>query len=61
MNLTYLFLREVREKEQRMINRKLIPLKVTLFGFAGAAFAVLPYLTIHMKDIGIRLRDLTSL
>ena len=37
-----------------MLNKKLLPLKVTLFGYAGAAFSVLPYLTIHMKDIGIR-------
>ena len=37
-----------------MFNKKLLPLKVTLFGYAGAAFSVLPYLTIHMKDIGIR-------
>ena len=37
-----------------MLNKKLLPLKVTLFGYAGAAYSVLPYLTIHMKDIGIR-------
>ena len=35
------------------VNKKLLPLKVTLFMFAGAAYAMLPYLTIHMKDIGI--------
>ena len=37
-----------------MLNKKLLPLKVTLFGYAGAAFSVIPYLTIQMKDIGIR-------
>ena len=35
------------------VNKKLFPLKITLFMFCGAAYAVLPYLTIHMKDIGI--------
>ena len=35
------------------INRNLLPLKVTLFMFSGAGYAVIPYLTIHMKDIGI--------
>ena len=35
------------------VNKKLLPLKITLFMFCGAAYAVLPYLTIHMKDIGI--------
>ena len=31
----------------------LLPLKCTLFFFNGASFAIMPYLTIHMKDIGI--------
>ena len=31
----------------------LLPLKLTLFFYSAAAFAILPYLTIHMKDIGI--------
>ena len=35
------------------VNKKLLPLKITLFMFSGAAYAVIPYLTIHMKDIGI--------
>ena len=35
------------------VNKKLLPLKITLFMFCGAAYAILPYLTIHMKDIGI--------
>eukprot|EP00092_Neocalanus_flemingeri_P017574 GFUD01019015.1.p1 GENE.GFUD01019015.1~~GFUD01019015.1.p1 ORF type:complete len:653 (+),score=151.82 GFUD01019015.1:394-2352(+) len=34
-------------------NMNLLPLKFTLFFFNGASFAILPYLTIHMKDIGI--------
>jgi len=34
-------------------NMNLVPLKFTLFFFNGASFAVMPYLTIHMKDIGI--------
>jgi len=34
-------------------NMNLLPLKFTLFFFNGASFAVMPYLTIHMKDIGI--------
>merc|ERR1719516_213394 len=35
------------------LNMKLLPLKFTLFFFNGASFAIMPYLTIHMKDIGI--------
>ena len=35
------------------VNKQLLPLKIVLFMFSGAAFAILPYLTIHMKDIGI--------
>jgi len=35
------------------LNRNLLPLKFTLFFFNGASFAIMPYLTIHMKDIGI--------
>merc|ERR1719384_814979 len=34
-------------------NMNLLPLKCTLFFFNGASFAIMPYLTIHMKDIGI--------
>ena len=40
-------------KSMFSVNRKLFPLKVTLFMFSGAAYAILPYLTIHMKDLGI--------
>ncbi len=36
------------------INRDLLPLKFTLFFFMSSAVALLPYLTIHMKDIGIK-------
>ena len=35
------------------INKNLLPLKLTLFFFSASAFSILPYLTIHMKDIGI--------
>ena len=35
------------------LNMNLLPLKITLFFFNGASFAIMPYLTIHMKDIGI--------
>ena len=35
------------------LNMNLLPLKLTLFFFNGASFAIMPYLTIHMKDIGI--------
>ena len=35
------------------LNMNLLPLKFTLFFFNGASFAIMPYLTIHMKDIGI--------
>ena len=31
------------------VNKNLLPLKVTLFMFSGAGYAVIPYLTIHMK------------
>ena len=30
-------------------NRKLVPLKMTIFFFGCSAFSILPYLTIHMK------------
>lgn len=35
------------------INKDLVPLKCVLFFFTASAYAILPYLTIHMKDIGI--------
>ena len=34
-------------------NMTLLPLKLTIFFYCCSAFALLPYLTIHMKDIGI--------
>ena len=40
------------------VNRKLLPLKLSLFMFSGAAYAVIPYLTIHAKDLGISDMDL---
>ena len=33
-------------------NRKLLPLKLTIFFYGCSAFSILPYLTIHMK-VGI--------
>ena len=51
---------EVEEEQQEScwkktftINKTLLPLKMTLFFFSASAFSILPYLTIHMKDIGI--------
>jgi len=35
------------------VNRAMLPLKVVIFLFSASAFSILPYLTIHMKDIGI--------
>ena len=40
-------------KEFFKVNPKLIPLKLLIFFWSSAAFSILPYLTIHMKDIGI--------
>ena len=40
------------------VNKKLLPLKLSLFMFSGAAYAVIPYLTIHAKDLGISDMDL---
>ena len=40
-------------KEIFTINTKLVPLKLLIFFWSSAAFSILPYLTIHMKDIGI--------
>ena len=40
------------------VNKKLLPLKISLFMFSGAAYAVIPYLTIHAKDLGISDMDL---
>jgi len=35
------------------INKRLLPLKLTIFFYSGSMYSILPYLTIHMKDIGI--------
>ena len=35
------------------LNRNLLPLKLTLFFFNGASFAIMPYLTIHVSLIMI--------
>merc|ERR1711997_1110057 len=45
-------------REQFIINKKLFPLKLTLFFFSASAFSILPYLTIHMKDIGIKVEHI---
>jgi len=41
------------KKSACSVNKTLFPLKMTLFFFSASAYAILPYLTIHMKDIGI--------
>ena len=43
----------LKMKEFFKVNPKLIPLKLLIFFWSSAAFSILPYLTIHMKDIGI--------
>ena len=40
------------------INKRLLPLKISLFFYSGALFSILPYLTVHMKDIGITIGDI---
>ena len=40
-------------KEMFTVNWKLFPLKLIIFFWYSAVFALLPYLTIHMKDIGM--------
>ena len=40
-------------KKYFSINKTLLPLKVTLFFFAASYMSILPYLTLHMVDIGI--------
>ena len=45
-------------KQHFVINKKLLPLKFTLFFFSASAFSILPYLTIHMKDIGIKVEHI---
>ena len=35
------------------IDWKFVPLKLQIFLWGSAAFSILPYLTIHMKDIGL--------
>ena len=48
-------------KSQSTVNKRLIPLKLTLFFFSASAFSILPYLTIHMKDIGIKVEHIGKL
>ena len=40
-------------KKMSTINWKFVPLKLLIFFWSSAAFSILPYLTIHMTDIGI--------
>lgn len=40
------------------LNKTLLPLKLTLFFFSASAFSILPYLTIHMEDIGIKVEHI---
>ena len=35
------------------INKDFLPIKLTIFLWSSSAFSILPYLTIHMTDIGI--------
>ncbi|XP_076359183.1 major facilitator superfamily domain-containing protein 6-like isoform X2 [Tachypleus tridentatus] len=42
---------------RKQAKRALIPLKIILFCWYGAAACLLPYLTIHMKQIGISLSE----
>ena len=46
-------MKKIEFKSLFRINRALLPIKATIFLFSSSAFAILPYLTIHMIDIGI--------
>lgn len=39
-------------------NMTMLPLKLVIFFFSSSAFSILPYLTIHMKDIGISVENI---
>ncbi|XP_066158049.1 major facilitator superfamily domain-containing protein 6 [Euwallacea fornicatus] len=41
------------------INKNLIMLKITLFFLYGATSSLVPYLTIHMQNIGLRMEDIS--
>ncbi len=45
-------------KSHFVLNKRLLPLKLTLFFFSASAFSILPYLTIHMSDIGIKVEHI---
>ena len=53
--------KESRWKSTFTINKTLLPLKFTLFFFSASAFSILPYLTIHMKDIGIKIEHISMM
>ncbi|XP_076261099.1 major facilitator superfamily domain-containing protein 6-like [Rhynchophorus ferrugineus] len=41
------------------INKNLIMLKVTLFFLYGATSSLVPYLTVHMQNIGLKMEDIS--
>ncbi|KAL1493310.1 hypothetical protein ABEB36_011388 [Hypothenemus hampei] len=41
------------------INKNLIMLKITLFFLYGATSSLVPYLTIHMQNIGLKMEDIS--
>ena len=47
-----------RWREHLRINKELLPLKFTLFFFSASLFSIIPYLTIHMRDIGIKVEHI---
>ena len=40
------------------VDWKFVPLKLQIFFWGAASFSILPYLTIHMKDIGLSINDI---
>ncbi|GAU92429.1 hypothetical protein RvY_04511 [Ramazzottius varieornatus] len=50
------FRQKLRELFQ--INYKLLPLKIILFAYNGAATALYPFMTIHMKSLGLTLTEI---
>ena len=47
-----------RVKQAVTPNKSLFPLKLAIFFYCASAFCILPYLTIHMKDIGISIEHI---
>ena len=50
----------ILRKLKRLVtpNRSLIPLKFTMFFYGCSAFCMLPYLTLHMKAVGISVENI---